>query len=108
MNLNLPSLESANVNEKRVFIRCDFDVPLSQHTTNNTQQTTIGDDTRLVSSIGTIEYLLDQGATVIAAGHIGRPSLPNSKLKTQNSKLSLEPIAEWFAEEFPGSSLYKT
>jgi len=107
----LPSLESANVNEKRVFVRCDFDIPLTQQSTNNNQQTTI-DETRLVSSIGTIEYLLDRGATVITAGHLGRPggqfSISNFQFSNINKELSLKPVAEWFAEEFPGSSLIKT
>ncbi len=96
--INLPSLESADVAGKKVFVRCDFDVPLSEQSTINNQQLTIADDTRLVSSISTIEYLLEQGATVIAAGHLGRPT-------GSEEKLSLLPVAKWFAEEFPGSSL---
>lgn len=112
MNYRFPSLESANVNEKRVFVRCDFDVPLTQQLTNNKQQTTNADETRLISAISTIEYLLENGATVIAAGHLGRPAkqfaIDNLQLTNEDRKFSLEPIAQWFAEEFPGSSLYKT
>ncbi|MBI4097720.1 MAG: phosphoglycerate kinase [Candidatus Levybacteria bacterium] len=99
--VNLPSLESANVRGKRVFVRCDFDVPLSEQSTSNTQQSTIADDTRLISGISTIEYLLENGATVIAAGHLGRPG-------GSESKFSLKPIAEWFVEEFPGTSAKQT
>ena len=118
MSLMLPSLESANVNEKRVFVRCDFDVPLSEQpaspagrSTINNQQLTVADDTRLVSAVSTIEYLLEQGATVIAAGHLGRPGdqyqISNIKSQMFENEFSLRPIAEWFAEEFPGASLYK-
>lgn len=136
------------MNEKRAFVRCDFDVPLvdargpalgfppahsassGQASAKNavypeldrrigspsssvtpresvvsSQKLAVADETRLVSSIGTIEYLLDRGATVIAAGHIGRP---NPVYSIQNTVYSLLPVAEWFAEEFPGSSLIKT
>ena len=103
--INLPSLESASVKNKRVFVRCDFDVPLSEQSTINNQQLTILDDTRLVSGISTVEYLLEEGATVIAAGHLGRPA---KQLTNEDLKFSLEPIAEWFVEEFPGASIKET
>ena len=110
--INLPSLESAHVKGKRVFVRCDFDVPLSQQSTINNQQLTIADDTRLVSGVSTIEYLMDQGALVIAAGHLGRPkrqlTIDNLQLTNDGRNLSLEPIAKWFAEEFPGTSVKQT
>ena len=83
--MNLPSLDSANVRGKRVFLRCDFDAPIVDGQ--------IQDDSRLVASISIIEYLLEQGATVIAAGHLGRP-------EKFDEKLSLFPIAKWFAQEF--------
>lgn len=83
--MNLPSLDSANVRGKRVFVRCDFDVPLEGET--------IADDSRLVASISTIEYLLEEGATVIAVGHLGRP-------EKFDTKQSLLPIVKWFAQEF--------
>lgn len=119
MNYSLPSLESADVKGKRVFVRCDFDVPLSQQTTDNRQQTTIADDTRLISGISTIEYLLENGATVIAGGHLGRPggqfqipALPagrsNFKFQITEPQFSLKPVAKWFAQEFPGTSVKQT
>ena len=92
--VSLPSLESANIKNKRVFVRCDFDIPLvargpvarfppASARSRNTDIRAVGslssgttprnfkiaDDTRLVSGISTIEYLLENGATVIAAGH---------------------------------------
>ncbi|MBI2621430.1 MAG: phosphoglycerate kinase [Candidatus Levybacteria bacterium] len=123
--VNLPSLESANVRNKRVFVRCDFDVPLSQQPTANKQpaspagrQTTIADDMRLISGVSTIEHLLEQGATVIAAGHLGRPARhryaqelagePGDQFQITEPQFSLLPIAQWFAEEFPGTSVKQT
>jgi len=90
--INLPDLRTAQVNDKKVFLRTDIDVPLSQQTTNNKQQTTIADDTRLRDSLETLKYLLDNEAQVILAGHLGRP-------EGVDQKLSLKPIAQWFAEE---------
>ncbi len=91
--MNLPSLTSGNFKNKKVFVRCDLDVPLKSNK--------IIDESRLVSSISTIEYLLVEGATVIVAGHMGRP-------EGKDESLSLEIVAKWFADEFPNASLEET
>src|SRR4051812_40835301 len=98
----LPSLESADVSRKKVFVRCDFDVPLNQELRIKNSELRIADESRLVACISTIEYLLENGATVIAVGHIGRPEAANGKPITD---YSLEPVARWFADEFPDSNL---
>lgn len=90
----LAGLDKVNVNNKRVIVRCDFDVPLDG-------DKKILDDTRLVSSVSTIEFLIENGATVILVGHLGRP-------KGNDPDLSLEPVARWFEEEFPGIEVKKT
>ena len=73
------SVTDLNLNGKRVFIRVDFNVPLKDGR--------IVDDTRIQASLPTIRYVLDHGATVVLASHLGRPK---GKASPQ---LSLRPIA---------------
>lgn len=91
--INLPNLETAKIRGKKVFVRCDFDVPIGS--------SKITDDSRLVSSVSTIEYLLEGGAIVIAGGHLGRPG-------KEESKYSLEIVAKWFANEFTNAEIKQT
>src|SRR6202035_641707 len=74
------SIRDLDLKGQRVFIRVDFNVPLKNGT--------IADDTRIKSSLPTIQYALEQGATVVLASHLGRP-----KGKV-NPEMSLRPIAD--------------
>lgn len=84
--ISLPDLRKADVNNKKVFLRSDLDVPLDE-------SGFISDDTRLSEGFETLKYLLDNGAHVIVAGHLGRPV-------GHDSRLSLKPIADWFSKKF--------
>jgi len=66
---------------KKVFIRCDFNVPMDEYQN-------ITDDRRIRSSLATIKYCLDEGLAVILASHSGRPKLG------YDEKLNLEPVAK--------------
>jgi phosphoglycerate kinase len=81
-------LRNADVKGKNVFLRADLDVPIIDGK--------IDDDTRLLSVVPTIKYLLTQNAKIILSGHLGRP-------KGVDKSLSLEPIVKWFAKHFHDS-----
>jgi phosphoglycerate kinase len=74
------TLKNFEVKEKRVLVRCDFNVPLAQKQgiilDSNppiTRPTRILDDFRIRQSIPTIEYLIKKGAKIILMSHLGRP-----------------------------------
>jgi phosphoglycerate kinase len=61
----LPSLDGLDVGGKRVLVRCDLNVPLSDGG--------IGDDLRIRAALPTLEALLDKGARLAVCSHLGRP-----------------------------------
>ncbi len=65
MTYNKKSVEDIDVAGKRVFVRCDFNVPLKDGV--------ITSDKRIVGALPTIKYLLDKGAKVVLASHMGKP-----------------------------------
>jgi phosphoglycerate kinase len=73
------SIRDIDIAEKKVFIRCDFNVPLDEFLN-------ITDDRRIRSAIQTIRYCLDNHCAVIIASHLGRPK------GIFEEKYSLEPI----------------
>lgn len=76
------SLRDFAVSGKRVFVRVDFNVPLKNGA--------ITDDTRITSSVPTIQHVLDHGGTAILASHLGRPKgkpAPEFSLKPVAARL---------------------
>ena len=78
------SLASLDVAGKRVFLRCDLNVPLKDGV--------ITDDGRIRASLPTIKNLLERGATIVIGAHLGRPK------GVFKPELSLQPIAERLSE----------
>jgi len=97
------SIRDLDLSGKRVFIRVDFNVPIKNGV--------IGDDTRVKSSLPTIKYALDKGATVILASHLGRPKgkpAPEFSLRPVASHLATllgQPVV--FAEDCIGEPAKK-
>jgi phosphoglycerate kinase len=86
------TLRDINIKEKRVLLRCDFNVPIDN-------SGNILDDFRIRKIIPTIEYLLQNDAKIILLGHLGRPweesTFPRSIILKK--KYSLAPIGEYLS-----------
>ena len=67
MNYNKKTVTDIDVKGKKVLCRCDFNVPQDKQTGD------ITDDKRIRAALPTLQYLLDQGAAVIACSHLGKP-----------------------------------
>ena len=92
--MNKKTLKDINVKNKKVLVRCDFNVPLDE-------EGNITDDIRITSSMPTISYLLDNGASVILMSHLGRPK--GQALK----EYSLIPVAKRLSELLGKSVLFE-
>ena len=108
MNYRKKTVKDVDVKGKKVLLRCDFNVPMAKDGSG-----VITDDKRIRAALPTIQYLLDQGAAVIACSHMGKPNATyESYVKKQTEKgkdpatlteeswkkslaqLSLKPVAE--------------
>jgi len=78
--MELLSIKNLDLENKKVFIRCDFNVPMCEFGN-------ISDDRRIRSAISTINFCLDQDCSVILASHLGRPK------GEVNEKYTLKPVA---------------
>jgi phosphoglycerate kinase len=79
--LNKLSIDELHIRGKRVFIRVDFNVPFDDNLR-------ITDDSRIRSTLPTINYAIDEGAKVILASHLGRPK------GKPDPRYSLAPVAK--------------
>ena len=80
----MPDLSTIDVARKRVFLRCDLNVPLKEGV--------IKDDGRIKASLPTIQLLLEKGASLVIAAHLGRPK------GEAKPELSLAPVAKRLSE----------
>ena len=87
MNYNKKTVRDIDVAGKKVLLRCDFNVPMAKDGSG-----VITDDKRIRAALPTIQYLLDQGAAVIACSHLGKPK---GEVKPE---LSLKPVSVRLSE----------
>ena len=112
MNYNKRTVKDVDVKGKKVLLRCDFNVPMAKDGSG-----VITDDKRIRAALPTIQYLLDQGAAVIACSHMGKPvpsfdkwvkkqtekgkdpaTLTEEKWKKSLAELRMEPVATRLGE----------
>ena len=112
MNYNKKTVKDIDVKGKKVLLRCDFNVPMAKDGSG-----VITDDKRIRAALPTIQYLLEQGAAVIACSHMGKPvatfdsykkkqlekgkdeaSITEEKWKKSLAELRMEPVAARLCE----------
>ena len=86
MNYNKKTVKDVDVKGKKVLLRCDFNVPQDKVTGEITS------DKRIKAALPTIQYLLDNGAAIIACSHLGKPK------NGPEAKFSLAPVAKRLGE----------
>lgn len=79
--MNKKTVRDIDLKGKKVFVRCDFNVPLDE-------EGNITDNRRIVGALPTIQYLLEQNCKIILSSHLGRPKGEFKK------EFSLEPVAK--------------
>ena len=112
MNYNKKTVMDVDVAGKKVLLRCDFNVPMAKDGSG-----VITDDKRIRAALPTIEYLLGQGAAVIACSHMGKTvatfdsyvkkqtekgkdpaTITEEKWRKSLAELSLAPVAKRLSE----------
>ena len=76
-------ITSLQFQDKKVLVRCDFNVPIAEGK--------IQDPARIDASLDTIRYILEHGGTAVLCSHLGRP-------KERSAALSLKPVGEYLTQ----------
>lgn len=89
----LKSLKDLDVHHERVFVRVDFNVPIDK-------SLNITDDARIVATLPTLRYLMENGARLVIGSHLGRPQKgrQESGKSARDPKYSLEHVGLRLAE----------
>lgn len=91
--MSLPTINSLQIENKNVFVRCSLDVPI--------ENGNIKDDSRLIASLDTLRKLRDKGAKrIYIAGHMGRPEGDFDK------SLSTKQLIEWYKQNLEEDVYY--
>ena len=83
--MNKKTLRDVDLKGKRVVMRVDFNVPIKEGV--------IKDDTRIKGALPSIQYVLEQGGSLVLMSHLGRPAE-----KGYEADFSLKPVAEYLAK----------
>jgi len=86
MKIELPGLEKLDFDGKRVLLRVDFNVPIDK------VNCTVTDNSRIVKTLPTIEYILKQGGAIVLISHLGRPK------NSSDTSCSMGPVADALKE----------
>ena len=84
--MNKKTIKDIDLNNKRVLVRCDFNVPMDENGN-------ITDNRRIVAALHTIKYLLEQNCRVVLCSHLGRPK---GEFKPE---YSLAPVAKELSKQ---------
>jgi phosphoglycerate kinase len=82
-------IDEFDLKDKRVFIRCDFNVPMEKTAAG---ELVIADDNRIRAALPTIRYAIEHGAKIVLASHFGRPESRDDR------QYSLEPVGHRLGE----------
>lgn len=82
------TVRDLNLRGKRVFVRVDYNVPLEE----KDGEMVVSDDTRIRETVPTLRLLIEQGAKLILAAHLGRPK------GKREASMSLRPVAKKLAD----------